>query len=52
MYKSYMKNVLYLAASAILSLGKHYSYPLFANVIKNKMTSSLIYIIICLSKTE
>ena len=26
--------------------------PLFANVIKNNITSSVIYIIVCLSKTE
>ena len=52
MYKSYMKDVLYLIASAILSLGKHCSCPLFANVIKNKITSSVIYIIVCLPKIE
>ena len=38
MYKSYMKNA--------LSLGKHCFLPLFANVIKNKITRSLIYIYI------
>ena len=58
MYKSHMKNALYLAASvklrfasAILSLGKHYFLPLFANVIKNNITSSETHIIVCLSET-
>ena len=46
MYKSYMKNAL-----AILSLGKHCFLPLFANVIKNKITSSETHMIICLSET-
>ena len=54
MYKSYMKNALYLAVEAkqILSLGKHCPYPFFANVIKSKITSSIIYIFVCLLKTE
>ena len=49
MYKNYMKNAMYLAASAILSLGKHCFLPLFANVSKNKITSSETHIIIFLS---
>ena len=52
MYKSYMKKAMYLAASAILSLGKHCFLPLSANVIKNKITSSKTHIIVCLPKTE
>ena len=40
MYKSHMKNVLYLVASAIRSLGKHCFLPSFANGIKNDITSS------------
>ena len=51
MYKSYMKNAMYLVASVILSLGKHCFLLLFANVNRNKITSSKIHIIICLSKT-
>ena len=58
MYTSDMKNVLNLATeakrsfvSAILSLGKHYFLPLFVNVIKNNITSSVIRIIVCLLKT-
>ena len=46
MYKSYMKNAMYLTVevklhftSAILSLGKHCLLPIFVNVIKNKITS-------------
>ena len=52
MYKSYMKNALYLATSAILSLGKHCFLPLIANVIKNNITRSVIHICVCLVKTE
>ena len=54
MYKSYMKNALYLAASAelILSLSKYCFLPLFANVIKNNKTRLVIYIIVCLPKTK
>ena len=37
--------------SAILSLGKQCFLPLFANVIKNKKTSSKTHIIVCLSET-
>ena len=51
MYKSYMKNALYLAASAKRTLSKHCFLPLFANVIMNKITSSETHIIICLSET-
>ena len=51
MYKSHMKIALYLAASAIVSLGKHYFLPLFANMIKNKKTSSVTHIIVYLLKT-
>ena len=51
MYKSYMKNALYIAASVILSLGKHCFLPLFANVNKNKITSSKTHIIVCLLET-
>ena len=43
MYTSCMEKDLYLTASAILSLGKHCFLPLFANVIKNNITSSIIY---------
>ena len=55
MYKSYMKNALYLAASfvlAILSLGKHCFLPLFANVSKNKITSSETHIIVYMLEIE
>ena len=58
MYTSDMKNARNLAAEAkrfasvILSLGKHCFLPLFANVIKNNITSSTINIIVCLLKTE
>ena len=51
MYKSYMKNALYLAAEAKQTLGKHCFLPLFANVSKNKITSSETHIIICLLET-
>ena len=51
MDKSYMKTVLHFA-SAILSLGKHGFLPLFANVFKNNITSSVRHIIVCLLKTE
>ena len=44
MYKSYKKNALYLATEA--KLGKHCFLPFFASVIKNKITSSVIYIYI------
>ena len=41
MYKSHVKNVLYLTAKAKLrSLGKHCFLPSFANGIKNDITSS------------
>ena len=41
MYKSHMKNVMYLAAEAKLqSLGKHCFLSSFANEIKNNITSS------------
>ena len=46
MYKSYMKNALFRFASVILSLDKHCFLPFFASVIKNKITSSIIYIYI------
>ena len=52
MYTSDRKNALNLAASAILLLGRHCSYPLFVNVIKNNITSLVIHIIVCLLKTE
>ena len=51
MYKICMKNALHLAASAILSFDKHCFLPLFANVSKNKITSSKTHIIVCLSET-
>ena len=51
-YNSYMKNALYLAASAILLLGKHGFLPLFANVFKNNITSSVRHIIVCMLKIE
>ena len=52
MYTSYMKNALYLATEAkLLSLGKHCFLPLFAKVIKNKITSSKTHIIVRLSET-
>ena len=38
--KNYMKNVLYLAASAIWLLDEHYLLPSFSNGIKNDITSS------------
>ena len=50
MYTSCMKNVMYLVTKAKLSLDKHYFLPLFTNVIKNKITSLVIYIIVCLSE--
>ena len=50
MYKSYIKNALYLAAEAKLSLGKYCFLPSFSNVIKNKITSSKTQIIVCLSE--
>ena len=43
MYTSVCKNSLYLAALTILSLDKHCFLSLFANVIKNNITSSIIY---------
>ena len=52
MYISDMKNALNLAALTILSLGRLCFLPLFANVIKNNITSLVIYIIVCLPKTE
>ena len=59
MYTSVRKIALNLAAlgklhfvSVILSLGKHCFLPLFANVSKNKITSSKTHIIVCLSETE
>ena len=52
MHTSVCKIALNLAASAILSLGKHCFLPLFANVIKNKITSSKTHIIICLLETR
>ena len=59
MYKSHMKNVMYLAAkaklsfaSAILSLGKHCLLLSLANGIKNDITSPEKHIIICLLKIE
>ena len=52
MYTSVCKIDMNLAASAILSLGKHCFLPLFANVIKNKITSSKTHIIVCLSNTR
>ena len=58
MYTSVCKIALNLAASAklrfvltILSLGKHCFLLLFANVSKNKITSSETHIIVCLSET-
>ena len=47
MYKSHIKNVLYL-----LSLDNIVSYPSIANGIKNDITSSETHIIICLLKTR
>ena len=52
MYKSYMKNVLFLATEAKLLLGKHCFLPLFATTIKNNITRSVINIIVYLPKTE
>ena len=52
MYTSDRKNALNLVTSAILSLGRHCFLPLFVNVIKNNITSSVIHIIVCLFKTE
>ena len=59
MYTSVCKIALKLAASAklrfvsmILSLGRLCFLPLFANVIKNKITSSETHIIVCLSETR
>ena len=52
MYTSYMKNVLNIAASAILSLGRHCFLPLIANVIKNNIISSIMNIVVCLPKTK
>ena len=40
MYKSHMKNIMYLATKAIRSLGKHCFLPSFSNEIKNDITSS------------
>ena len=58
MYTSVCKIALNLVASAkllfvsaILSLGKQCFLLLFANMIKNKITSSETYIIVCLSET-
>ena len=51
MYKSHMKNALYLVAPAIPSLGKHCFLPLIANVIKNNITSLKTHIIVYLSET-
>ena len=57
MYTSVCKIVLNLVVSvklhfvsAILSLGRHCFLPLFANVNKNKITSSKTHIIVCLSE--
>ena len=52
MYTSDMKNALNLASLTIWSLGRHCSRPLFANVFKNNITSSVIHIIVRLPKTE
>ena len=52
MYTSYMKNVLNFAPEANCRWADIVSYPLFANVIKNNITSSVIHIIVCLLKTE
>ena len=59
MYKSYMKNALYLItsvklrfASAIRSLDKHGFLPSFSNGIKNDITNSVTHIIVCLLKTK
>ena len=58
MYTNVCKIALNLAASAklcfvlaILSLGKHCFLPLFANMIKNKITSSKTHLIVCLLET-
>ena len=58
MCTSVCKIALNLAASAklrfvlaILSLSKHCFLPLFANVSKNKITSSEAHIIVCMSET-
>ena len=58
MYTSVCKIALNLAASvklcfvsAILLLGRLYFLPLFANVIKNKITSSETHIIVCMLET-
>ena len=47
MYKSYMKNALNLALEANI-----FYCLLFANVIKNNITSLVIHIIVCLLKIE
>ena len=52
MYNSYIKNALYLAASAKRSWVDFVSCPLFANVFKNKIKNSETHIIVCLLKTE
>ena len=51
MYKNYMKNALYLTVEAKPIVGQTLFLPLFSKVIKNKITSSKTYIIVCLSKT-
>ena len=47
---SYMKNVLYVVALAKRRVDIVFC-PLFAYVIKNKITSSETHIIVCLSET-
>ena len=49
-YKSYMKNALNLTTEA--NWVDIVSCPLFSNVIKNNITSSVIHIIVCLLKIE
>ena len=51
MYKRYMKNVLYLAAEASV-FGQTLFFPLFANVIKNKITSSKTHMDVCLWRPD
>ena len=52
MHISDMQNALSLVTSVILSLGRHCSRPLFSNVFKNNITSSIMHISVCLLKTE
>ena len=51
MYTNDMKNALNLAAKAERR-ANFVSCPLFANVFKNNITSSVIHLIVCLLKIE